>query len=117
VVWVLLRPGQPAMFSFASLSTQMKQLTHRATCTGPALPCAADTVTPSVNPPCHVGHSAFVTCCEPSSNALKLHGIDVYHSVSSLLHTRRWVREELHRWIYDNLRAKWATVRRCVRGG
>jgi hypothetical protein len=28
----------------------------------------------------------------------------------------RWVREELHRWIYDNLRAKWATVRRWAAG-
>ena len=23
-----------------------------------------------------------------------------------------WVREELHRWVYDNVRTKWAIVRR-----
>lgn len=25
---------------------------------------------------------------------------------------RRWVREELHRWVYDNVRTKWAAVRK-----
>lgn len=27
-----------------------------------------------------------------------------------------WIREELHRWIYGNVRAKWNSVLACTRG-